>query len=73
MSDHFLFTEKLGSCPLVPTGRWVCTSTCNDDNDCRGKLKCCKGRCGALICQEPVDEVIESVENPVAPRFAFDY
>ncbi|KYN43008.1 Waprin-Phi1 [Trachymyrmex septentrionalis] len=64
-------TEKPGSCPSVPTGRWVCTSTCNGDNDCKGTLKCCKNRCGALACQKP--EVPEFVENPIVSRFGNDY
>ncbi|EZA56400.1 hypothetical protein DMN91_010281 [Ooceraea biroi] len=70
-------TEKPGSCPSKPTGRWVCSSTCNGDNDCRGNLKCCKNRCGALACQKPDIEVLESSEppavQPVAPRFGNDY
>ncbi|XP_015432738.1 PREDICTED: WAP four-disulfide core domain protein 2-like isoform X2 [Dufourea novaeangliae] len=59
--------EKPGSCPAVPKGRWVCTPTCSVDNDCRGNLKCCKNRCGALACQKPDIEVVESVEIPVVP------
>ncbi|XP_076278882.1 WAP four-disulfide core domain protein 2 isoform X2 [Lasioglossum baleicum] len=57
--------EKPGSCPAVPKGRWVCSPTCSVDNDCRGTLKCCKNRCGALACQKPDLEVVESVELPV--------
>ncbi|KAG5336534.1 WAP1 protein, partial [Acromyrmex charruanus] len=69
-------TEKPGSCPSVPTGRWVCTSTCNSDNDCKGTLKCCKNRCGALACQKPEIQVPNFVENPIEPivsRFGNDY
>jgi len=69
-------TEKPGSCPSIPTGRWVCSSTCNSDNDCRGNLKCCKNRCGALACQKAEIQVFESVENPIEPvvsRFGNDY
>ncbi|XP_011138040.1 WAP four-disulfide core domain protein 2 isoform X2 [Harpegnathos saltator] len=71
-----LQSEKPGTCPSVPTGRWVCTSTCNSDSDCRGNLKCCKNRCGALACQKPEIEVVESIGipvEPVAPRFGYDY
>lgn len=60
-------TEKPGSCPAVPTGRWICSPTCRDDSDCRGNSKCCKNRCGALTCQKPDIEVIESVNIPVVP------
>ncbi|GAB1869151.1 Phosphoinositide 3-kinase adapter protein 1 [Camponotus japonicus] len=69
-------SEKPGSCPSIPTGRWVCSSTCNSDNDCRGSLKCCKNRCGALACQKPVVETLESIETPIQPivsRFGNDY
>ncbi|XP_043250010.1 WAP four-disulfide core domain protein 2-like [Colletes gigas] len=59
--------EKPGSCPAVPRGRWVCSPTCSVDNDCRGTLKCCKNRCGALACQKPDVEVVESVDIPVVP------
>ncbi|XP_071631730.1 antileukoproteinase isoform X1 [Temnothorax longispinosus] len=68
--------EKPGSCPSVPKGRWVCSSTCNGDNDCRGDLKCCKNRCGALACQKPETEVLETLEipiQPVVPRIGNDY
>lgn len=71
-----LSAEKPGSCPAVATGRWVCASTCKGDSDCRGNLKCCKNRCGAMACQKPEVEVAESVEIPVQPaqpRFGFDY
>ncbi|KZC10758.1 WAP four-disulfide core domain protein 2 [Dufourea novaeangliae] len=62
--------EKPGSCPAVPKGRWVCTPTCSVDNDCRGNLKCCKNRCGALACQKPD---IEVVENPYdTPRNPYE-
>ncbi|XP_015189094.1 PREDICTED: WAP four-disulfide core domain protein 3-like [Polistes dominula] len=44
---------KRGNCPVRPTGRWICTSTCRSDGDCRGIKKCCKNRCGALACQNP--------------------
>ncbi|XP_047352648.1 WAP four-disulfide core domain protein 2-like [Vespa velutina] len=44
---------KQGSCPIIPTGRWICTSTCRSDGDCRGIKKCCQNRCGALACQNP--------------------
>jgi len=73
MMNNFC-TEKPGSCPSVPSGRWVCSSTCNSDNDCKGNLKCCKNRCGALACQKPEIQVLES-ENPVEPvsRFGNDY
>ncbi|XP_044741604.1 waprin-Phi1-like [Chrysoperla carnea] len=51
--------EKAGVCPENPTGRWVCTSTCEADSDCKGRLKCCTNRCGALACQKPEEEVTE--------------
>ncbi|XP_015589777.1 waprin-Phi1 [Cephus cinctus] len=51
--------EKSGSCPTVPTGRWICSPTCSTDGDCRGARKCCKNRCGALTCQKP------EIEAPV--------
>ena len=60
-------SEKPGSCPAVPKGRWVCSPTCSVDNDCRGTLKCCKNRCGALACQKPEVEVVESAEIPFGP------
>ncbi|XP_043271571.1 waprin-Phi1-like [Venturia canescens] len=60
--------EKPGSCPSVPTGRWVCSSTCSFDSDCRGTNKCCKNRCGAFACQKPSVEVIESIEIPYNPQ-----
>ncbi|KAG8222747.1 hypothetical protein J437_LFUL008145 [Ladona fulva] len=44
---------KPGSCPAKPSGPWVCSHSCTSDADCRGKLKCCKNRCGALTCQKP--------------------
>ncbi|XP_033332443.1 WAP four-disulfide core domain protein 2 [Megalopta genalis] len=56
--------EKAGYCPAVPKGRWVCSPTCNIDSDCRGSLKCCRNRCGALTCQKPDLEVLESDELP---------
>ncbi|XP_043522300.1 waprin-Phi1-like isoform X1 [Frieseomelitta varia] len=59
--------EKPGSCPAEPKGRWVCSSTCSVDNHCRGTLKCCKNRCGALACQKPDVEVIESLDIPLVP------
>ncbi|XP_034191344.1 antileukoproteinase [Osmia lignaria lignaria] len=59
--------EKPGSCPAVPKGRWVCSPTCSVDSDCRGTLKCCKNRCGALACQKPDIEIVESLEIPVVP------
>ncbi|XP_017880212.1 WAP four-disulfide core domain protein 2-like [Ceratina calcarata] len=52
--------EKPGNCPAVPKGRWVCSPTCTVDADCRGKLKCCINRCGAMACQPPE---LESEEN----------
>ncbi|XP_078050936.1 WAP four-disulfide core domain protein 2 [Augochlora pura] len=58
--------EKAGSCPAVPTGRWVCSPTCSVDSDCRGTLKCCRNRCGALACQKPDVEAVESGGFPVA-------
>ncbi|XP_025074356.1 waprin-Phi1-like [Pogonomyrmex barbatus] len=69
-------TEKPGSCPSTPTGRWVCTSTCSNDSHCKGNLKCCKNRCGARACQKPEIEVVESMEipvNPIMSRFGNDY
>lgn len=60
--------EKPGICPRVPRGRWVCSSTCTYDSDCRANFKCCANRCGALACMKPEDfEIFESVEIPVAP------
>ncbi|XP_076642588.1 antileukoproteinase [Halictus rubicundus] len=58
---------KPGSCPAVPKGRWVCSPTCSSDGDCRGTRKCCKNRCGALACQEPDVEKVESVDMSVVP------
>lgn len=73
MCDYRL-AEKPGSCPSVPTGRWVCSSTCSSDSDCRADLKCCKNRCGALACQKPEIEVTEpTVGVPIASRFGYDY
>ncbi|XP_012525013.1 waprin-Phi1 [Monomorium pharaonis] len=69
-------TVKPGVCPSIPTGRWVCSSTCSSDNDCKGNLKCCKNRCGALACQKPDAETFESVSvpnQPNVPRFGNDY
>lgn len=54
--------EKSGNCPAIPKGRWVCSPTCTVDGDCKGKLKCCINRCGAMACQPP--EQAESSENP---------
>lgn len=48
--------EKPGHCPDPPTGRWVCSSTCNVDVECRGRAKCCRNRCGALVCTTPESE-----------------
>ncbi|GLV45489.1 hypothetical protein CBL_05592 [Carabus blaptoides fortunei] len=45
--------EKPGYCPARPSGPWVCSSTCVFDGDCRGRLKCCKNRCGAMACIKP--------------------
>ncbi|XP_017794951.1 PREDICTED: perlwapin-like isoform X2 [Habropoda laboriosa] len=59
-------TNVAGSCPAVPKGRWVCSPTCSVDTDCKGTLKCCKNRCGALACQKPDVEVIESLDIPVS-------
>ncbi|CAK9797323.1 unnamed protein product [Anthophora plagiata] len=59
--------EKPGSCPAVPKGRWVCSPTCSVDTDCRGTLKCCKNRCGALTCQKVDVEVVESPDIPIVP------
>ncbi|XP_054001935.1 WAP four-disulfide core domain protein 2-like [Hylaeus anthracinus] len=59
--------EKPGSCPAEPKGRWVCSPTCSVDSDCRGTSKCCKNRCGALACQKPDVELIESVDFSVVP------
>ncbi|XP_033347329.1 waprin-Phi1-like [Bombus vosnesenskii] len=55
--------EKPGSCPAKPKGRWVCSPTCSVDNDCRGTMKCCKNRCGALACQKPDVEVAEFADE----------
>ncbi|XP_063227875.1 WAP four-disulfide core domain protein 2-like [Bacillus rossius redtenbacheri] len=45
---------KPGACPAEPGGPWVCSSRCAVDTDCRGALKCCRNRCGALACQRPL-------------------
>ncbi|XP_012268054.2 waprin-Phi1-like [Athalia rosae] len=55
---------KRGSCSAIPTGRWVCTPTCSSDGDCPGVRKCCKNRCGAMVCQKPEAEVMASMEIP---------
>ncbi|XP_076753812.1 antileukoproteinase [Xylocopa sonorina] len=57
-------TVKPGSCPAIPKGRWVCSPTCTVDSDCRGSLKCCKNRCGALACQKPEVEEVEDADFP---------
>ncbi|XP_012276272.1 waprin-Phi1 [Orussus abietinus] len=56
--------EKPGLCPREPTGRWICSSMCTIDSDCRGMNKCCKNRCGALVCQKPEVNIPESEEQP---------
>ncbi|CAK9831789.1 unnamed protein product [Anthophora retusa] len=63
--------EKPGSCPAVPKGRWVCSPTCSVDTDCRGTLKCCKNRCGALTCQKVEVEVVESPELVPLPEDSY--
>ncbi|EEZ97731.1 waprin-Rha1 [Tribolium castaneum] len=45
--------EKQGSCPVAPSGPWVCSSRCALDSDCRGAKKCCRNRCGAMACTKP--------------------
>lgn len=57
--------EKPGSCPAIPKGRWICSSTCSVDSDCRSTMKCCKNRCGAMACQKP--DIQESMDIPVIP------
>ncbi|KAK2582092.1 hypothetical protein KPH14_002794 [Odynerus spinipes] len=58
---------KQGSCPARPTGRWTCSSTCRSDGDCRGNKKCCKNRCGAMVCQNPVIEDPRDLDDGVPP------
>ncbi|KAI4491031.1 hypothetical protein M0802_010534 [Mischocyttarus mexicanus] len=58
---------KQGSCPVIPTGRWICASTCRSDGDCRGIKKCCKNRCGALACQNPEVEYEPAVFDDSKP------
>lgn len=48
-----LLLDKPGNCPESPSGPWVCTSRCAFDSDCRGRLKCCENRCGAMACTKP--------------------
>ncbi|KAG8319507.1 hypothetical protein J6590_090587 [Homalodisca vitripennis] len=49
---------KSGVCPAKPTGPWVCSNRCAMDSDCRGRLKCCRNRCGALACVAPETAVM---------------
>lgn len=49
----FFYSEKVGSCPIAPTGPWICTGRCSRDSDCKRTYKCCKNRCGALACMAP--------------------
>ncbi|KAL1123335.1 hypothetical protein AAG570_002420 [Ranatra chinensis] len=44
---------KPGSCPAKKSGPWICSNMCSTDADCRGNLKCCPNRCGALVCTAP--------------------
>lgn len=59
-----MYLEKPGSCPAIPKGRWICSSTCSVDSDCRGTMKCCKNRCGAMACQKP--DIQESIDIPLS-------
>lgn len=68
MYIFFLCLEKVGSCPAVPTGRWICSPTCSTDSDCRGSKKCCRNRCGALACQTPDVELVGSVDTAYQPK-----
>ncbi|KAB0800820.1 hypothetical protein PPYR_06559 [Photinus pyralis] len=54
VADTHRGSGKTGTCPSTPTGPWVCTSVCSNDSHCPGSRKCCKNRCGAFTCTNPI-------------------
>ena len=53
ISLHFVFAEREGVCPALPTGSFgICVHECGHDVECSGSKKCCGNGCGT-ICIDP--------------------